>query len=245
MLLILMFHRISDPADPSVLKRFEQFVLRLQRKHRFVLPGDSLAWRSLSICLTFDDGYYDFYRFAFPFLESEGIRTLLAVPTAYILEDTDANPEQRLGRAAERLRGGTTPYDGSLLCTWRELKQMHASGLVSIASHGHWHRTLERAQDIETELIHSRSLLEQHLGAPVSTFVYPFGQFDSASHAAARDSYPYVMRIGSALNVGWGGSKRLLYRVNADPFWREGRSLSRSRLFGYGLNWLKNRARNR
>lgn len=236
-----MFHRVSDPADPGVFERFKRFILRLREKHPFVLPGGALSWHSLSICLTFDDGYYDFYRLAFPFLRAQGIASVLAVSTSYILNETDRGPEERL-RTTDRLRGGT-PYEGSLLCTWEELIELHRSGLVSIASHGHRHTSLKGARELETELLHSRALLETRLKSPVVTFVYPFGHFDGTAHAMARTSYRYVMRIGSALNFGWGGSRRLLYRVNADPFWRTGRDLDLARLCGYGLNWLGNRAR--
>jgi peptidoglycan/xylan/chitin deacetylase (PgdA/CDA1 family) len=243
MLLILMFHRISEAADPSVLQRFEHFVMKLRATHCFVLPGDPLPPRSLSVCLTFDDGYYDFYRLAFPFLRSHGIKSVLAVPTQYIIEETRVEPEDRL-RPMSRLHGDE-PYDGSFLCTWQELRELYQSGLVSIASHGHTHTSLRGPADFETELLRSREFLETRLGASISTFVYPFGHFDSTAHAMAMARYEYVMRIGSALNFGWGGSRRLLYRVNADPFWREGRALSVARLCGYGLNWVKNRARNR
>jgi len=244
LLLILMFHRISDPADPSVLERFKRFISQLGETYRFVLPGDPVPWRSLSICLTFDDGYYDFYRLAFPFLRSRGIKSLLAVPTLHIVERTSVQTRDRLRPANDRLRAGE-PYDGSLLCTWPELEELHRSGLVSIASHGHTHTSLQGPADLETELIHSRELLEARLGAPVATFVYPFGHFDRAAHAMARGSYSYVMRIGNAVNFGWGGRRRLLYRVNADPFWRRGRDLNCVRLAGYGLNWLTNRSRGR
>lgn len=176
-------------------------------------------------CLTFDDAYCDFYLRAFPFLRSHGIKSVLAVPTQYIIEDTSRPPEERMGSAAAGLRAGE-PCEGHSLCTWRELKELHGSGLVSVASHGHSHARLTGAGDLATELGHSRALLEAKLDAHVPVFVYPFGHFDSVVHTEASSTYEYVMRIGSALNFGWGGRRRLLYRVNADPFWRKERALA-------------------
>lgn len=244
MLLILMFHRISDPADAGVLERFERFIIGLERHHPFVLPGDQLALGELSVCLTFDDAYCDFYHKAFPLLRSRGLKSVLAVPTKYIIEDTDRELGERLAPLGDRLRAGQ-PYDGDSLCTWRELKELHASGLVSIASHGHSHTSLRGVRDPATELVHSHDLLASKLDAQVATFVYPFGHFDGTVHRHARATYRYIMRIGTALNFGWGGRRHLLYRVNADPFWLADRSLDRIRLIGYGLNWLSNRLRNR
>lgn len=51
MLLILMFHRISDAADASVLERFQHFVLELERRYPIVVPGDALARGDLSVVL--------------------------------------------------------------------------------------------------------------------------------------------------------------------------------------------------
>jgi len=243
-LLILMFHRVSDVTDASVLERFEHFIVGLERRHPFVLPGDSLARGELSVCLTFDDAYCDYYYRAFPFLRQHGIKSVLAVPTKYIIEDTPRQPEERLGSVGDRLQAAE-PYDGASLCTWRELEELHQSGLVSVASHGHNHVSLKGAADLETELVYSRALLETRLDAHVATLVYPFGHFDAAAHAKAKSAYQYIMRIGNALNFDCGGRGRLLYRVNADPFWRGDRTLDRVRLWGYGLNWLKNRSRNR
>lgn len=244
MLLILMFHRVSDPTDASVLERFERFIIELERRHPLVLPGDPLLPGELSVCLTFDDAYCDYYLSAFPLLRARGIKSVLAVPTKYIIEDTQRELEERMVPLTDRLQAGET-YDRELLCTWRELKELQASGLVSVASHGHSHTSLRGTVDLETELVHSRDLLAAKLEAHVDTFVYPFGHFDSAVQREARSTYDYIMRIGSALNFGWGGSRRLLYRVNADPFWLEDRGLDRIRLVGYGLNWLNNRLRNR
>ena len=48
------------------------------------------------------------------------------------------------------------------------------------------------------------------------TFVYPFGRFTSSSHARAKEHYPFIMRIGSALNIDWYNRNQIIYRVNAD-----------------------------
>jgi hypothetical protein len=53
------------------------------------------------------------------------------------------------------------------------------------------------------------------------------------------------MRIGSALNPGWNSNGGLLYRVNAEHFWPQGKVWSFGELVKYRLKYLSNRLRNK
>ena len=59
-------------------------------------------------------------------------------------------------------------------------------------------------------------MLESKLQTPIQTFVYPYGLFNPKIHSLAKKHYPYVMRIGNALNRSWINSQGLFYRINAD-----------------------------
>src|SRR5690242_10610776 len=115
-----------------------------------VLPGDPLA--PPSVCLTFDDATEDFYRVVFPLLKELKARALLAVPAGLI--------------------------DSPNYCTWDQLKEIAQSGLVEVASHSMSHPNLILSQNLQTEIMGSKQLLEKKLGQTVRTFVYPFGKFN-------------------------------------------------------------------
>jgi peptidoglycan/xylan/chitin deacetylase (PgdA/CDA1 family) len=88
-LLVLTYHRLgdeeSDPWDPAIFsatgEEFNRQVAYLKRKHALVTLEEALAFadgteKSKSsrcrVLITFDDGYLDNYKIAFPVLKSHG-----------------------------------------------------------------------------------------------------------------------------------------------------------------------------
>jgi peptidoglycan/xylan/chitin deacetylase (PgdA/CDA1 family) len=68
-----------------------------------------------------------------------------------------------------------------------ELRDLTASGLVTLGSHTATHSSLpDVGRDARArELVSSRARLEELTGARVDLFAYPFGHHDDASEAAA------------------------------------------------------------
>lgn len=69
------------------------------------------------VLITFDDGLFSFWQYAYPILKEYGYPALLAIVTSWV--DRRAVPEG---------------YSGRLL-TWEELRAVHATGNVEIISH--------------------------------------------------------------------------------------------------------------
>ncbi len=67
--------------------------------------------------------------------------------------------------------------------TWEHCREMSASGLVEIGSHGHTHTiaTLLPPDDLRSELRLSRKLVEKNVGKPCDLFCYPNGDYDDFS----------------------------------------------------------------
>lgn len=80
---------------------------------------------------------------------------------------------------------GETP--GEALLSADEIRELHANG-IEIGSHGATHRALTGLADSELsrELAGSRDTLERLVGAPVTSFCYPFGDFDDRVVEAVR-----------------------------------------------------------
>ncbi|HWR58715.1 MAG TPA: polysaccharide deacetylase family protein [Thermodesulfovibrionales bacterium] len=244
MLLILLYHRIDAAKYPKRLDMFSAHLRYLSKRYPIVLPGDPLPPGKMSVCLTFDDAYFDFYQHVFPLLTEFRVKTLLSVPTKYILNGTTLDSNARLSVPSDRAMTGAVFEEKAPFCTWDELSEMVATGLVEVASHSHSHRALtEPGADLTEELVASKRRLEDRLHKKITTFVYPFGKVNRRVHSAVAANYPFAMRIGTALNKDWHNSKGLLYRVDADGLPNPAQPFSKTNLSRYMFNYLVNTVR--
>lgn len=211
-----MYHRVGTGKHANSKEMLAEHLSLLQH-YPIVLPGEPLSWKRLSICLTFDDAFFDFYHEVFPLLKQFGMRAVVGVPVRYILESTTATAPQRL-----KIPYSLAMQDGCFetqapFCTWGELEEMVASGLVHIASHSYMHGNLTFPFiNLEQEVVHSKQILEHRLPQVVSSFIYPFGRLNARVHRFVSQHYPYAFRIGSALNFSWDAGCRPLHRICAD-----------------------------
>ncbi|MDX1836054.1 polysaccharide deacetylase family protein [Legionella taurinensis] len=224
MLVVLMYHRVSDPSLPGRVQSFQQHLKQLVGQYPVVIPGDPLDRQRVNLCLTFDDAYYDFYRDVFPLLKQYQIKAVLAIPVGLILEDTTLDDATRLGVPYAEAMASYQSH--ATLCTWKEINEMVSSGLVIPAVHGMTHQHLT-AEDIclETEVVAAKHRLQQQTGYTPDTFIYPYGSMNSRVNRLVRRHYPYRMRIGSASNWNWHNAHGLIYRINAEEFWPDNKPL--------------------
>ncbi|MGC1373859.1 MAG: polysaccharide deacetylase family protein, partial [Candidatus Sulfotelmatobacter sp.] len=109
-----------------------------------------------SVVITFDDGFRNFYRNAFPLLSEYGFSATMFLPTAYI---------------------GDSPirFKGEDCLTWAEVRELKQHG-IDFGSHTVTHPRLRElsASAINDELVNSKDTLEQKLGCPADSFAYPY-----------------------------------------------------------------------
>lgn len=108
------------------------------------------------VCVTFDDGTVDFVEEALPELVTHGVPATLFVATDHVES------------------GRTFPDDGRPV-SWAALRDALSTGLVTVGSHTHTHRLLDRVGGPEAagELDRSIGLIEDRLGVVCSHFAYP------------------------------------------------------------------------
>lgn len=137
------------------------------------------------VALTFDDGGLDNYQVAFPLLRE---RRLTA--TFFVITKT-------VGGAGQM--------------SWEQLREMADAGM-SIQSHTVSHPDLPSASDgrLRSELVDSRTAIQQALGRPVYAVAYPAGSYDQRVVTAAKDA-GYVM--GVATSKGRGLSKEGIFEI--------------------------------
>ena len=240
-LLVLMYHRARRGRHGNSAEMLDAHFGHLANRYATVLPGEALEPDALNIALTFDDATFDFYAVVFPLLQKHRLRALLAVVPGVVRERVEAPDASRL--TMDSSEAFADPERGGF-CTWPELREMVASGHVQIAAHGQTHARLDQPGiDLASEVDRPKVELAEQIGAPVNSFVFPFGRHDRRARQHVRNQYDYAFRIGGAMNRNWRA--RLLYRVDADEMADAASLFSPQRLTQYRARYWWNRLRGR
>jgi peptidoglycan/xylan/chitin deacetylase (PgdA/CDA1 family) len=168
---ILMYHGIRDGVgkkhpyfetntSPKVFENHMQFL----RDQGFVVVHLGEAIEAIRrdengarhVVITFDDGYRDFYTDAFPVLAKYGLKA-----TMFIVSGRTGNEPIR--------------QDNCEFMTWAEVREVRRYG-IEIGSHTVNHPELYRMTEsqVEDELVLSKRVIEDNVGASVRSFAYPF-----------------------------------------------------------------------
>lgn len=164
---ILMYHMIGDMKNNSAvmtednlriqmqyLKDHGYHPITMQELYDYVTKGEKLP--SKPVCITFDDGYLDSYTIVYPMMKEFGYPW-----TLFLITDD-------VGKSYNRM-------------TWEQLKEMAASGAVTIANHTLSHpklHNLPTRAEKENEIIGANKALKYHLGIDNLWFAYPYGDYD-------------------------------------------------------------------
>lgn len=145
----------------------------------YVYDGKDLPEKP--IILTFDDGYYNNYVYAFPLLEKYNAKIVLS-PIASMTEKYSLSQEKN-------------PYYSHI--TWEMIREMVSSGRVEIQNHSYnlhtnsWKRNgasknpSESIEDytcvLEEDLLRAQRLFFENSEVNPTTFAFPFGAYSPAS----------------------------------------------------------------
>ncbi|MFA5857663.1 MAG: polysaccharide deacetylase family protein [Elusimicrobiota bacterium] len=129
------------------------------------LRGDVVLPERTAV-LTFDDGYHDFYLYAYPVLKKYNYPAAVFISPGLI--------------------GGYNEWDHEKihaklpLMTMEQVNDTIASGLIDYGAHTLTHPFLSKLDDekVIAEVVGSKKLLETKTGRPVLSFCYPYGDYD-------------------------------------------------------------------
>ena len=240
MLLSLTYHHVNSDKFSNSLEVIEEHFKYISEHYKTVFPNEyQPSISTINLCLVFDDAYYDFYYYIYGLLVKYNIKAVLAVPTSYILDNTDIDSKTRL----ELMHSDTMKSDNFRLnvpfCTWNEIKEMSESKLVKIASHGHRHLRLATSSDYEVdkELSISQKIIESQTNENCEIFVFPYYSYNNKILKKTMDLYKFCFVSGGIMNYKIGDG--LIYRVSADGMLKGDELFSSRRLVGYMYGALK------
>ncbi len=198
---VIMYHSIlKDPKmqgdyviSPDLLEQDLQYLqshgytgIVMQDLLDYVQKGTPLPEKP--VLLTFDDGYYNNYFYAYPLAKQYGFKILIS-PVGFFTE--------RFSNADD-----PNPYYAHI--TWDNICEMEQSGYVEFQNHSYnLHAQSPRKgakrksgesveqyqQMLLTDLSKMQQAMQEHTGITPSTFVYPFG-------AVSKEAEPVLRQLG-------------------------------------------------
>ena len=177
-------------AQMAWLKRWRYQVLTLDQAVAALAGQRPLPARA--VVLTFDDGYLNFYQYAYPQLRRHGFPA-----TVYLLSDY-------IGRTADWF--AADGRDCPPLLDRARIIEMGDHG-IQFGSHGVSHHKLAELdpQEAAQELVQSKSALEALLERPIDHFCYPYGSHSPTVVEQARQAgyRTAVTCVRAAARPGW------------------------------------------
>lgn len=198
-ILVLNYHQVNNTFTPLAVpvNDFDAQMSYLSEHGYVTITPDELAeglagnlnLPEKPVLITFDDGYIDNYTNAFPILKKYNFRATIFIIPSLISQ----NPKYM---------------------TWEQLKEMEKNGII-MQSHTLNHRALEELPDdeIRSELLNSKLVLEEQLGHEINFLAYPTGTYNLHIAGIARDvgyKGAYTIKYG---NVDLGSNMYALERV--------------------------------
>jgi peptidoglycan/xylan/chitin deacetylase (PgdA/CDA1 family) len=164
---ILMYHHVnsyagSQKTSVNLTVSTETFASQLdyliQRGYTVISFDDLLAALNSQmrlgrvVLVTFDDGYEDNYREAFPLLRSRNLKATIFIASGLV-------------------------ESGPSYLTWSQIREMQASGLITLGNHTWSHPSLvAKSRDfIFKEIKTAQDQILSFTGQPAAYFAYPYG----------------------------------------------------------------------
>ncbi len=163
---ILLYHNISKTFSPygSIVfpDAFRKHLKFIKSKGIKFLSPDEFFKADSGVLLTFDDGFVDLYKFAFPILIEENVPAIIFVVSGYAGKKNEW--EITLGKSFTHL-------------SWSKIQEMYRYG-ITIGSHSHLHPDYSRSPVdlVKEDMKVSLETISDKIGERVKYLSYPFGR---------------------------------------------------------------------
>jgi len=210
---ILVYHRVGGGTEAQLdlpVQLFEWHLSYLKTHHRVIgldrvveMADGRTAPGHDTVAITFDDGYEDVYRHAFPLL------LRYALPATVYLTTRPVEDRRPLPVPAVRRDQWGAPL------TWKQAEEMVTSGLITVGAHTHTHPDLGALteSEVDREITESNRLIAGRLGQTPRHFAYPWGHSSGAARRVVERTYRTAAVGGSRKNPYAGLDLTSLLRV--------------------------------
>lgn len=142
---MFLYHQVN-PVSNVTPELFEEHLKILKTKNMETVTLSEYGNGKIGknpFLITLDDGYYDNYSIVFPLLKKYNMKATVFLNTLYIGDSWDKKEDYLINGEANFLAmenflkngdGKTRQY-----MSWKEIKEMHESGLVDFQPHSHKH----------------------------------------------------------------------------------------------------------
>jgi peptidoglycan/xylan/chitin deacetylase (PgdA/CDA1 family) len=221
--IILMYHNIDNPPKNARIPnlyvtprmfRFQMWYLKkagfrvLSIQDLVAVVGAGETQQNMA-AITFDDGFVDFYKNAYPILQQHGY------PSTVFVVSGLAGKVNAWDHANESI---IKP-----LMNWEQLREINQNG-VEIGSHTKTHPELTRISSDQQvmEIAGSKKDLEERLNHPIETFCYPGGDHNNEVKEAVKKAGYCCAVTTQRGHVEKGNDplalRRIPIKLIADPF---------------------------
>lgn len=202
---ILAFHRVNP-------KYFEKQINYLRKKYNIIPLKKALSNSNNNVVLTFDDGYKNNFKYAYPVLKRFGIPATIFIIHNFIGNNTFAwwdkvehhnlsidveelkalNPKEIEDKVDNLIKENDinpvkTPEEYSFM-SWEEINKI--KDVFEIGSHTVSHPILTNIslEDANKEIIMSKLLIEKKIGREIVSFAYPNGNWNHGIRNCVKDA---------------------------------------------------------
>lgn len=198
---VLMYHRIVDDED---LARTQPTCVHIDDFHKQLELIDQLGYTPITlndyrlfqageiqlprkpIIITFDDGYLDTYRFAFPLMKEYGMKGVV-----FVIGDQSIKTNVWDDNKPEIIKASLMNSD--------QIVEMHNNGFeIGVHTLTHSHLTKLSEEQCMREIKMPKIILESIIGSKINSFSYPYGKVNNrVKEYVASSGYKYACSVYS------------------------------------------------
>ncbi len=197
---IIMYHNVLD-SESRISKyvitpqMFEDDILYLKgRGYTTVLTSDIISFcengtplPEKPVIITFDDGYYNNYSYAYPILKKHGEKAVISVVAEYSESASHDDGVQNNNYSH---------------ITWEQAAEMSKSGVIEIQNHSYSMHDMSRRRGLlrkkgedfshykevlVKDVLHTQDLIKNAVGTAPTAYTYPFGAVNNESHGIIKE----------------------------------------------------------
>jgi peptidoglycan/xylan/chitin deacetylase (PgdA/CDA1 family) len=198
---ILTYHHVNplegDMVTISVDHFEDQMAFLRRRGYHTLFISELVEWMEgkkmlpkKSVALTFDDGFWDNYTYAFPVLKKYNLKATIFIVTGWVSQGNGTDLARKVIPHQQGNQLAASGEGRQISMTWGEVKALQDSGLIEIESHTHSHNKelhMDKPALLE-DLRYSRQAIFDHLNKESTCLCWPGGRYNPESVQAAREA---------------------------------------------------------